>query len=147
VIIVALKTWLEVKLEICIYIKCHFCIDPTTILVSHQAVSPHFATKCRPCLWWSIWLISCVSKHTLHILILVLLIACVTNQCSQFILCCQWQYVFNKLCAKWCLHLGKLKKHVSCYCGGCQPVRDQESHFLLCYRKVPHHTNDGHTWS
>ena len=110
VVIVALKTCLEVKLGICIYIKRHFWFGPTTILVSHQAVPPYFTTKCRPCLWRSIWLISCVIKHTLHIRTLVLLIVCVTNQCSQFILFCQWQYVFKKLCAKWCLHLGKLIK-------------------------------------
>ena len=69
VIIVILKTCL---LGISIYIKHHFCIDPTTILFSHQAVPPpHFTTKCRPCLWRSVWLISCVIKHTVHILILV----------------------------------------------------------------------------
>jgi len=41
---VALKTHLETKLE-SVYIKRHFCIDPMIILVSHQAVSPHFTTK------------------------------------------------------------------------------------------------------
>jgi len=30
------------------------------------------------------------------------------------------------------------------YCRGGQPVRDQEPHSLLCYRKEPHHTH-GHT--
>jgi len=28
---------------------------------------------------------------------------------------------------------------------GCEPVKDQEPPFLLCYRKEPHHTHDGHT--
>jgi len=27
------------------------------------------------------------------------------------------------------------------YCRGGQPVRDQKPHFLLCYRKEPHHTH------
>jgi len=31
-----------------VYTKRHFCIDPMTILVSHQAVPPHFTTKLRP---------------------------------------------------------------------------------------------------
>jgi len=30
------------------------------------------------------------------------------------------------------------------YTSGGQPVRDQEPHFSLCYRKEPHHTH-GHT--
>ena len=51
VISVALKTPLEMTLRICIYCtKRHFCIDPMTILVSHQAVPSHFTTKLRP--WW-----------------------------------------------------------------------------------------------
>ena len=32
-----------------------------------------------------IWL---VTKHALHTVVLILLIACVTGQCSQFFLCC-----------------------------------------------------------
>jgi len=28
--------------------KCHFCIDPMTILVSHQAVPPKFYNKIAP---------------------------------------------------------------------------------------------------
>jgi len=48
---VALKTTLETKLGNCSpYIKRHFCIDPITILVSHQAVPLHFTTKLRPCI-------------------------------------------------------------------------------------------------
>jgi len=109
-VLVALKTCLEVKLGICIYIKSHFCIDPTTIFVSHQADAPTFYNKMLPMLVTIH--IACnqsrVTKHTLHILILVLLTACVTNQCLQFILRCQWRDVFTKLCAKWCLNLGKL---------------------------------------
>ena len=34
-----------------VYAKRHFCIDPMTILVSHQAVPPTFITKLRPWLW------------------------------------------------------------------------------------------------
>jgi len=49
VISVALKTPLESDWEP-VFIKLHFCIDPMTILVSHQAVPPHFTTKLRPCL-------------------------------------------------------------------------------------------------
>jgi len=32
------------------------------------------------------------------------------------------------------------------YNRGGQPVRGQEPHFWLCYRKEPHHTH-GHTWT
>jgi len=32
------------------------------------------------------------------------------------------------------------------YCRGGQPIRDQERHFLLCYRKEPRHTH-GHIWT
>ena len=35
------------RLGICI-IKCHFCIDPMTMLVSHQAVPPTFFNKIAP---------------------------------------------------------------------------------------------------
>jgi len=41
-----------------------------------------------------------VTKSTIHIVILILLTACVTNQCSQFFLYCHNLLVFNKLCAK-----------------------------------------------
>jgi len=50
----ALETYLEIRLGICrLYIKGHFCIDPMTIVVSHQAVPPHFTTKLRPCIYQS----------------------------------------------------------------------------------------------
>jgi len=49
VISVALKIPLQIRLGICsLYIKCHFYIDPTTILVSHQAVPPTFYNKIAP---------------------------------------------------------------------------------------------------
>ena len=47
VIGVALKTPPEIKLG-SVYIKRHFCIDPMTILVSHQAVPPTFYNKIAP---------------------------------------------------------------------------------------------------
>ena len=34
-----------------VFIKLHFCIDPMTILLSFQAVPPHFTTKLRPWFW------------------------------------------------------------------------------------------------
>jgi len=60
-------------------------------------------------LWQSIQLISRVTKHTLHVVILILLIACVINQCQEFFLCCHYMSSTNSvLSAKRCLHLGKL---------------------------------------
>ena len=32
-----------------VYTKRHFCINPMAILVSHQALPPHFTTKLHPC--------------------------------------------------------------------------------------------------
>jgi len=49
VLIVALKKTLEIRWGICLYcIKRHFCIDPMTILVVHQAVPPTFYNKFAP---------------------------------------------------------------------------------------------------
>jgi len=42
---VAFKTPLKNKWESA-FIKIHFCIDPMTVLVSRQAVPPHFTTNC-----------------------------------------------------------------------------------------------------
>jgi len=72
VISVAFKTPLKTRLGVCIFktplktrlgvwgvqyihpgdagvIKLHISIARMNILVSHQAVTPHFATKLRPC--------------------------------------------------------------------------------------------------
>jgi len=69
VISVAFKTPVEKRLGICIC-KIHFCIDPMTVLVSHQTVPPHF-TKLRQCVQRCFGNASYFSSYLLFILRIV----------------------------------------------------------------------------